>query len=79
MNQNRVNDLADLSLVNAQLAQPVTAAYFLKDVNVSGTLTLADKAIANANLTTSAAGASRSGDRRAKSPQHGATQDFRFA
>ena len=43
--------VADLALVNAQLAQTVTAANFLKDVNASGTLSVADKAIANANLT----------------------------
>ena len=53
MNQNRVVSLADLALVNAQLAQPVTAANFLKDVNANATLSLADKAIANANLTNS--------------------------
>jgi hypothetical protein len=51
VNQNRVVSLADLGLVNAQLAQTVTAANYLKDVNASGTLSLADKAIANANLT----------------------------
>ncbi len=51
VSQNRVVTLADLGLVNAQLAQPVTAANFLKDVNASGTLTLADKGITNANLT----------------------------
>jgi hypothetical protein len=51
VNQNRVVSIADLGLVNAQLAQPVTAANFLKDVNASGTLTVADKGIANANLT----------------------------
>ena len=45
--------MADLALVNAQLAQVVTAANYLKDVNVSGTLSVADKAIANANLTRS--------------------------
>ena len=38
-------------MVNAQLSQPVTAANYLKDVNASGTLTLADKGITNANLT----------------------------
>jgi hypothetical protein len=37
--------------VNAQLAQTVTAANFLKDVSVSGTLTVADKAIVNSDLT----------------------------
>jgi hypothetical protein len=36
--------------VNAQLAQTVTAANYLKDVNATGTLTVADKGIANANL-----------------------------
>ena len=51
VNQSRVVSLADLGLVNAQLAQPVTAANYLKDVNVSGTLTIADKSIANTNLT----------------------------
>ena len=51
VSQNRVVSLTDLGLVNAQLAQPVTAANFLKDVNVSGTISLADKAATNANLT----------------------------
>jgi hypothetical protein len=51
VNQNRVVTLADLGLVNAQLAQAVTVANYLKDVNASGTLTLADKGITNANLT----------------------------
>jgi hypothetical protein len=51
VNQSRVVSVGDLGLVNSQLAQPVTAANFLKDVNASGTLTLADKGITNANLT----------------------------
>jgi len=51
VNQNRVVTLADLGLVNAQLAQSVTASNFLKDVNASGTLTLSDKGITNTNLT----------------------------
>ena len=51
VSQNRVVSVADVALVNGQLAQAVTAANFLKDVNESGTLTLADKAIVNANLT----------------------------
>jgi hypothetical protein len=51
VNQNRVVSLADLALVNAQLAQLVTAANYLKDVNASGTLSLADKALTNVNLT----------------------------
>jgi hypothetical protein len=51
VNQNRVVTVADLGLVNAQLAQSVTAANYLKDVNANGTLTVGDKGIANANLT----------------------------
>jgi hypothetical protein len=51
VNLNRVVSIADLALVNAQLAQSVSAANYLKDVNASGTLSVADKAIANANLT----------------------------
>jgi hypothetical protein len=51
VNQNRVVTVADLGLVNAQLAQIVTSANFLKDVNASGTLSVADKGITNANLT----------------------------
>jgi Domain of unknown function DUF11 len=51
VNQSRVVTVADLGLVNAQLAQVVTAANYLKDVNASGTLTVADKGITNTNLT----------------------------
>ena len=51
VNQTRVVSVADLGLVNSQLAQAVTAANFLKDVNASGTITVADKGITNANLT----------------------------
>jgi hypothetical protein len=51
VNQNRVVTVADLGLVNAQLAQTVTGANFLTDVNASGTLTVADKGITSANLT----------------------------
>jgi hypothetical protein len=51
VNQNRVVTVADLGLVNAQLAQIVTVANYLKDVNASGTLTVADKGVTNANLT----------------------------
>jgi hypothetical protein len=50
VNQNRVVSLADLGLVNAQLAQLVTAANHLKDVSASGTLSPGDKALANLNL-----------------------------
>ena len=51
VNQNRTVTLADLGLVNAQLAQPVSGANYLRDVNTSGTLSLADKGVTNANLT----------------------------
>jgi hypothetical protein len=53
VNQNRVITVADVGLVNLQLAQPVTAANFLKDVNASGSLTVADKALTSASLTKS--------------------------
>jgi hypothetical protein len=51
VSQNRVVTVADLGLVNAQLAQVVTATNFLKDVNASGTVSVADKGLTNANLT----------------------------
>jgi hypothetical protein len=51
VNQSRVVSLADLGLVNSQLAQSVTAANYLKDVNANGTLTLGDKGITNVNLS----------------------------
>jgi hypothetical protein len=37
--------------VNAAIAQLVTASNYLKDLNAGGTLTVADKATANANVT----------------------------
>jgi hypothetical protein len=40
VNQNRVVTVSNLVLVNAQVAHPVTAANFLKDVNATGTLTV---------------------------------------
>jgi len=52
VNQNRVVSVADLGLVNAVLAQVVTAGNFLRDVNATGTLTVADKGLTNAVLTT---------------------------
>jgi hypothetical protein len=52
VSQNRVVSLADVALVNAQLAQPVSASNFLRDVNASGTLSLADIALSIARLTT---------------------------
>lgn len=51
VNGSRAVTLVDVGQVNAQLAQPVTGANYLRDVDASGTLTLADKAIANTNLT----------------------------
>ncbi len=53
VNQNRVVTVADMGLINAQLAQVVTASNYLMDVNANGTLTVADKGIVNAKLTTS--------------------------
>jgi len=52
VNQTRVVSVADLALVNAQLAQFVNATNFILDVNASGTLSVADKGLANASLTT---------------------------
>jgi hypothetical protein len=52
VNQSRAVSVADVALVNAVLAQAVTASNYLKDINASGSLTVADKAIANANLST---------------------------
>jgi len=43
--------LSDLGQVNAQVAQFVTSANYLKDVNASGTLSLADKGITNTQVT----------------------------
>ena len=51
VSQNRVVTLSDLGQVNAQIAQFVTAANYIDDVNVSGTLSLADKGIANTQIT----------------------------
>jgi hypothetical protein len=51
VNQNRVVTLADVGQVNGQIAQLVTSTNFLWDVNASGTLSLADKGIANSGLT----------------------------
>jgi hypothetical protein len=53
VNQSGVATIADLGLVNAQLAQPLVPANVLKDVNASGTLTVADKGLTNTNLTKS--------------------------
>jgi hypothetical protein len=53
VNQNRVVTPSDLLSVHAQLAQGVTASNYLKDVNASGAVTVADKGITNANLTRS--------------------------
>jgi hypothetical protein len=51
VNQNRVVTVADLGLVNTQLAQFVTQSNFMKDINASGTLSVADRGLTNANLT----------------------------
>jgi hypothetical protein len=44
--------VAGLLLVSAAIAHSVTVLNYLKDINASGTLSIADKAIANANLPT---------------------------
>jgi hypothetical protein len=49
VNQSRAVTVADVALVNAAVAHPVTASNYLKDINASGALTGADKEIANAN------------------------------
>ena len=51
VSQNRVVTVSDLAQVNAQIAQVVSASNYLRDVNVSGTLTVADKGIANTQIT----------------------------
>jgi len=51
VNQNRVVTVSDLAQVNAQIAQVVTSANYLKDINASGTLSVADKGIANTRVT----------------------------
>lgn len=53
VSQNRVVSLADVGAVNAQLAQSVTPANYLTDINASGTLSVADKVLTSAVLTTS--------------------------
>ncbi len=55
--QNRTVTVSDLAQVNAAIAQAVTASNFLRDLNASGTLTVADKGIANAQRHHGAAGA----------------------
>jgi Bacterial Ig-like domain len=52
VNHNRVVTVADVGLVNAQLAQLVTASNYFMDVNASGTLTVGDKGVVNGRLTT---------------------------
>jgi len=49
--QNRAVTVSDVAQVNAAIAQLVTASNYLKDLNAGGTLTVADKATANANVT----------------------------
>jgi hypothetical protein len=48
--QNRTVTVSDLAQVNAAIAQSVTASNFLRDLNASGTLTVADKGVANAHI-----------------------------
>ena len=48
--QDRVVTIADVALVNAALAQPVTVANFLRDIDGSGSITVGDKAFTNGQL-----------------------------
>jgi hypothetical protein len=48
--QDRVVTIADVALINAALAQPITAANFLRDIDASGAITVGDKAFANGQL-----------------------------
>jgi hypothetical protein len=48
--QDRVVTIADVALVNAALAQPVTAANFLRDIDAGGSITVGDKAFTNGQL-----------------------------
>ena len=51
VNASRTVTVADLGLINSVLAQVLDATNYLDDVNFNGTLSVADKAIANLNLT----------------------------
>jgi len=51
VSQNRVVTVSDLAQVNGQVAQTVSATNYLKDVNASGTLTVADKGLTNTRIT----------------------------
>jgi hypothetical protein len=53
VNQNRAVTVSDVVLVNNQIAHPVTAANYLKDLNASGAITVGDKVIANNNVAKS--------------------------
>jgi hypothetical protein len=50
VDQSRAVTSSDRLAVNAVLTQVVTASNFLKDVNLSGTLSLADLLLVNQNL-----------------------------
>ncbi len=50
-NQNRAVTLSDLLGVNAVLTQTLSAANYLRDVNVSGSLSVADLQFVNSRLT----------------------------
>ena len=52
VNGSRTVTIGDLGAVNTQLAKPISAANYLDDINLSGTLSLADKGMTNAVLTT---------------------------
>lgn len=49
--QNHLVSVADMGFIQSMLAQPVTTANYLMDVNASGTISTGDLGITNANLT----------------------------
>jgi ethanolamine utilization microcompartment shell protein EutS len=51
VNGSRVVTTGDVAAVNAVIAQYVTGSNYLDDVNISGTLSLADKGLVNAAVT----------------------------
>ncbi len=51
VNQTRTVTLSDVGQVNGQLSQPVSGTNYLDDINVSGTMSLADKVLTNNALT----------------------------
>ena len=51
VNQNRVVSVADMGLVHTLLSQTTTSGNFLRDIDASGSIAVADRTAVNANLT----------------------------